>query len=892
MLNDLLIRLRSLFCRDAAESDLDDELRFHFDHHIEKYVRSGMTLGEATRQARLDFGGMDQVKEECRDARGVRFLDEFLQDLGYGVRTLLRTPLFTIVAILTLALGIGANSALFSVVNGVLLNPLPFPQPEQLVTIHESKASFRTGSVSYPNFLDWRKDSQTFSAMAVSRSTSFILTGAGETEQVGAQFVTSDFFGILGVKPAVGRGFTEEDDQKGSAPVALISAGFWRAKFGSSPEVLGKSLTLDGADYTIVGVIPSDFDLMLGTFCTSEIYVPLVHWSNHLLFNRGAGLGIHGIGRMKPGITIDKARMDLAHVTRNLATAYPDFDKGIGASLIPFKAHLVGRVEPFLLLLFGSVGFVLLIVCANIANLLLVRSTERAREFAIRIALGASRARIIRQVLTESLLLAVVGGAFGLLLSHFGTSAAVGALPSDLPRAKEIGTDYRVLFFTATAALSAGVLFGLLPSLRISRTDPQRSLKNGGRGGSGAFRVAHGAFVVGEIAISLVLLVGATLMLRSLAHLRSVDPGFNPRNVLTFGYSLSPSRFNESADMTRATIRNVGDRLSSLTGVQAVSMSWGAVPLYGDDECLFWLDGQPKPASKNDMSSALDYVVDPGYLKVMGIRLLRGRFFADSDDEHSPPVVVLDESFARKYFPKGDAIGKRIHLDLLGEGGKAEVIGIVDHVKQWGIASDDAHMLQAQLYLPFMQLPDEVMAMNPSGIQALVRFVGPSSAIFDRIRHAIQDMDSQQVAYGAQTMEDVISVSIASQRYTAILLGTFAALALLLSCIGVYGVLSFLVSQRRQEIGIRMALGAQRQDVLRLIVGKGARMALLGVAIGVAAALALTRLMIGMLYGVTATDPLTFASVALLLMLIALAACYLPAMQATRVDPLVALRDE
>ena len=530
-----------------------------------------------------------------------------------------RAPGFTAIAVLTLALGIGANSSLFSVVNGVLLNPLPYPHPEQLVTIHESKANFKSGSISYPNFLDWRRENRTFSAMAVSRSSSFSLTGLGETEQIGAQYVTSDFFAILGMHPLKGRGFVEEDDRTGSAPIALISAGFWSRKFGSSPDVLGKSLTLDGNAYTIVGVVPPDFDLMLGNFRTSQVYVPLVHWGNNLLFNRGAGLGLHGIGRLKPGVTIDQARSDLAQVTRDLAGAYPEFDKGIGATLIPFRTLMVGRVEPFLLLLFGAVGFVLLIVCVNIANLLLVRSTGRKREFAVRISLGAGKARIVRQLLTESILLALVGGALGLLLAFFGTRAALGALPTELPRAREIGIDLRVLAFTGAAALLAGILFGLFPALRVSRTSPQENLRGGGRGASAPLQRVHGVFVVGEIAMALVLLVGATLMLRSLGELWNVDPGFNPRNVLTFGFSLSPSKFKESADATRATIREAEARLASTVGVQSVSMTWGAVPLGGDDEWLFWLDGQPRPANENDMSSAIDYVVGPDYLKVMGI---------------------------------------------------------------------------------------------------------------------------------------------------------------------------------------------------------------------------------------------------------------------------------
>jgi predicted permease len=892
MINDLMIRLRALLRRDRVEGELDGELQFHLDQQIEKHVLSGLSREEATRLARLEFGGMDQVKEECRDARGVQFMEMLLQDLRYSVRMLRRAPVFAAVAIMTLAFGIGANSALFSVVNGVLLNPLPYPHPEQLVTIHESKASFKSGSISYPNFLDWRLDNRTFSAMAVSRGSSFSMTGLGEAEQIGAQFITPDFFAILGVHPVEGRGLVDEDNRVGSAPVALISAGFRGRKFGSTQEVIGRSLTLDGRAYTIVGVIPSDFDMMLGNFRTSQIYIPIVQWTNNLLFNRGAGLGIHGIGRLKPGVSIDQARSDLARVTHSLEAAYPEFDRGIGAVLFPFKASMVGRVEPFLLMLFCAVGFVLLIVCANIANLMLVRSTARAREFAVRMALGAGKARIIRQVLTESILLAAVGGLLGLLLAYAGTRAALSALPSVLPRSQEIGIDFRVLGFTAAAALLAGALFGLLPALRVSRTDPQGSLRDGGRGSSGRLQRAHAFFVVGEVAVALVLLVGATLMLRSLVGLWNVDPGFNPRNVLTFGYSLAPSRFSESADATRAAIREIDSRLASTPGVQSVSPSIGAVPMGGDDEWLFWLEGQAKPPSENDMSSAIDYIVGPDYLRVMGIRLLRGRFITQGDDEHSPPVVVLDEAFARQYFPREDPIGRHIFLNILEKNQRAEIVGIVSHVKQWGLASDDENHLRAQLYFPFMQLPDAVMALAPSGMQMLARSSGSVSAVFDPIRHTIQGMDDHQVVFGAQTMEDVIASSIEGQRFSATLLGAFAALALLLSCLGVYGVISFLVSQRSQEIGIRMALGAQRGDVLRLIIGKGARMTLAGIGLGVVAALALTRLMSQMLFGVTATDPLTFGAVALLLALVALAACWVPALRAARVDPMVALRHE
>src|SRR5208282_4010622 len=814
-----------------------------------------------------------------------------IQDLKFAARMLAKSPAFTAVAILTLALAIGANTALFSIVNGVLLNPLPYPQPDQLVTLHESKPNFNTGSISYPNFLDWQKDNRTLSAMAVSRPSSFSLTGLGEAEQVQSQFVTSDFFPILGVKPVTGRIFVRADDQIGAAPVALISGGFWKRKFGSAADVVGKTLNLDGKGYTIVGVIPQDFDLMLGaSFSPSEIYVPVVQWSNNLLFDRGAGLGFHGIGRMMPGVTIDQARADFAGVTRNIAAAYPEVDKGIGAALIPFRRSVVGYVEPFLLVLFCAVGFVLLIACVNIANLLLARSSGRSREFAVRAAMGAGKSRLIRQLLTESILLAFVGGAFGLLLANWGTRAALGALPAALPRAAEVGMDLRVLLFTGAIALLAGILFGLVPALRISRANLQDSLKEGGRGASGSRTGAHGVLVVVETALALVLLIGAGLMLRSLVQLWKIDPGFNPRNVVTFGFSLSPSMRKATPAAIRGAFRDVDSTLASTPGIQAVSMSWGAFPLGGDDEWLFWMEGHPKPTTRDEMNWTLEYVVDPDYLKVMETPLRSGRFFTAQDDEHSPPVVVVDDVFVRQYFPNENPIGKRLFLETGDDSKQAEIIGVVAHVKQWGLDTDDTEHLRAQLYYPLMQLPDSVMAQAPFGMRVVVRSRGPEPGIVDSIRRSLQQMNSEQVIYSAQTMDEIISGSIANRWFSMILLGAFAGLALLLSSIGIYGVISYLVGQQTREIGIRMALGAQRGDVLRLILGSGARLALIGIAIGIAAAFGLTRLMAGMLYGVTATDPLTFGVVALVLVLVALAACYIPARRAMRVDPLVALR--
>src|ERR1700728_4167293 len=688
-------------------------------------------------------------------------MGDLFQDLRYAIRMLAKSPGFTAVAVLTLALAIGANTALFSVINGVLLNPLPYPHPEQLVTLHESKPNFNTGSISYPNFLDWQKENHTLSSMAISRPYSFSLTNLGEAEQIQGQFVTSDFFSILGVKPVMGRSFLRTDDQRGAAPVALISAGFWKRKLSGAPDVVGKSITLDGREFAIVGVIPSDFDLRLDSFGPSDVYAPVVNWNNNLLFDRGAGLGFHGIGRLKPDTSLGQARADFAGVTKNLAVAYPDVNKGIGAALIPFKQRMLGDVKAALLVLFCAVGFVLLIACANIANLLLARASGRAREFAVRSALGAGKSRLIRQLLTESMLLGIVGGACGLLLASWGTHAALKALPATLPRAGEVGIDLRVLAFTGTIALLAGILFGLAPALKISRTNVQDSLKEGGRGASGARKGAHGILVVVEMALALVLLVGAGLTLRSLVQLWSVDPGFNPQNVMFFGFSLSPSTLMTSPDAIRAGFRTAQATIASTPGVEAALISWGAFPMSGDDEWLFWLDGQPKPTTRNEMNWALDYVVDPDYLKIMETPLRSGRFFTAQDDENAPKVVVVDEVLAKKYFGNDNPIGKRLFLEIGQAEFPAEIVEVAGHVKQWGLDTDDTESLRSQLYFPFMQLPDATMALSPMGLGAVVRSKVTQPGLFDAIRHSVQQVNSEQVVAGAQTMDEIISSSIA-----------------------------------------------------------------------------------------------------------------------------------
>ena len=818
-------------------------------------------------------------------------MNGLLQDLRSAARQFVKTPGLTLVVVITIALGVGANTALFSVVNGVLLDPLPYPHPDQLVTLHESKPNFASGSISFPNFRDWRKDNRTFSAMAISRGYAFSLTGAGDPIQVNGEFVASDFLSILGVKALLGRTFAPLEDEIGATPIAVISEGLWQRKFASAANIVGKSMTLDGRGYTIVGVIPASFYFPMGGVSTRrDVFVPVGQWKNNLLNTRSAGLGFHGIGRLKPGVTIEQAEADMNAVASSLATAFPDADKGIGAKIIPLKQWLVGGVRPLLTVLLASVGFVLLIACVNVANLLLARSTGRAREFAIRAAVGASQRRVLRQLLTESVALALSGGALGLLLAAWGTRAALDVLPTALPRAQEVGLDARVLLFTLGISLLSGILFGLAPALKMSPAKLQDSLRESGRGLSGARHRVQSIFVVSEMAMALVLLAGGGLMIRSLVRLWSVDPGFNPQNVLTVGLSLPPSMMNAPPDAIRAFFREFDSKMAAIPGVQAVSQTWGAIPMGGDDEQTLWFEGQPKPANDNEKQMAIDYIVEPGYLKAMGIPLQRGRFFTGQDNEHSPRVVVIDDVFARKFLPNQDPIGKRILSDNFV--GSAETIGVVGHVKQWGLDADDTQKLRAQFYLLCMQMPDAFISNTPSGSAMVVRSDAAGAGLLDSIRHASQQISNELVIFGPQSMDEVIASSLARRRFSMILLVAFASLALLLASVGLYGVISYVVGQRTHEIGIRMALGAHRTDILRLILAGAGRLAAVGVVAGLTSALGLTRLMANLLYGVGANDLVTFIAAPAILLMVALLASYLPARRATKVDPMVALRYE
>ena len=881
--------LKQLFARRRMNDDMSEEIQEHLAEKIEELVAEGMSRKDATAAARRAFGNVSLTEEDSREVWRWTALEDFLMDVRHGLRVLRKNPGFTAAAVTVLALGIGANTALFSVVYGVLLRPLPFAHPEQLVALRESKPNFATGSISYPNFLDWQKDNRSFASMALMRSgRSFILTGMGEAEQLDGVFISTGFFEQLGVNPIIGQTFAAGTDRIGAAPTAMITTRLWRRKFGSSKEVIGKGLVLDGKEYSIVGVIPPKFDLM-GMLRTQDVYLPIGQWNNPILMNRTAGLGIGGIGRLKPGVNVEQARADMKRVTDNLAAAYPEADKGIGAAVIPLRKWSLGNVGSILFVLFGAVGFVLLIACVNVANLMLARSNRRAHEFAIRGALGAGQGRIVRQLLTESSLVALIGGGVGVVLAAVGTQAALRLLPTTLPRASEVGMDGYVLTFAAVISLAAGILFGLAPALKTARSAPQEMLKEGGRGLGGTRHFGQGALVAAEVALALILLIGAGLMLRTLGALWKVDPGFEASKALSFGFSLPPTLMDKSAEATRSSLREVQNRFAAVPGVQGVAFSWGATPLIADDEWLFWIDGQPKPASENEMNWALSYVVGEDYRKIMGIPLISGRFFTALDNEHAQPVAVIDDVLANKYFPGQNAIGQRLHVNNIEQA--VEIVGVVGHVKQWGLDTDDTETLRAQLYTPFMQLPDKAMALSGSGLGVMVRSDNPAK-VFASIRAANREMSSEQVIYGVQTMNEVIAESLGEKRFSMILLGVFAGLALLLAGVGIYGVVSYIAGRRTQEIGIRMALGAQSSDVLRMVLGEGARMTAVGVMIGLLAALGLTRLMANLLFGVSATDPITFVIVSAVLALVALSACYIPARRATRIDPMAALRFE
>ena len=888
MFSDLLFRLRALFRRNIVEAELDEELRSHFKHQVEKLVGSGMPREEALRRARIEFGGHEQLKEECRDARGVNLVETVMQDVRYAVRMLRKNPGFAAVVVLTLALGIGANTAMFSVVEGVLLAPLQYFQPDRLVMVWENNPRFSRVWVSYPNFRDWQHSARSFQQMAAGMDQGLDLTGPGAPEHLSGKEISSGFFRTLGVELTLGREFLPEEDRQGGPPVAIISNRLSRNRFDGSSEVLGKSVTLDGVDYIIVGVVPSGFSL---GHRYADVYTPLGRSDPLILNDRAAHDGIFSIARLKPGVTKSQGQAEMSTIQNGLDQLYPDANRDLGIYIEPLKQVVVGDAGKVLLLLLGAVGFVLLIACANVANLLLARSAARAREFAVRCALGANRSRLVRQLLTESVLLSLAGAILGLLIAMFGVKSVLAAVPEGLPRSENIGVNAPVLLFTLGMSITVGILFGLAPALKSWNADPQAALKEGGRGSTSAYHRAQSGLVIVQMALTLVLLVGAGLLFRTMRRLWDVNPGFDTQHLITFKVGVSHS-LTKTAPSTRIAYQQLIERIRQIPGVKAADFT-DTVPLSGQGGTMpFWI-GSQNPTSLQGAPRLAMFLTGPDYLRTMGIPLLRGRFFTSEDTTKTPCVMVIDSVFAHNYFSDSDPLDQTLSAGF-SPVGPCRIVGVVGHVKQWAL-DDSSTYIQNLAYFPLYQDPDQWVPLNYPGTTIVVRTPLDAATVMPSIKKAVYVGGSDQPVYDVHAMREIVSESMSSQRFPLILLGTFAGLALLLASIGIYGVISYSVTQRVQEIGIRMALGAEKQTIFRSVVGHGLRLALAGLAIGTAVSLILTRLLTSfshLLYGVGASDPATFVAISAVLTAVAMLACYIPARRAMRVDPIVALRYE
>lgn len=811
-------------------------------------------------------------------------MERMWQDIRLGTRSLFKTPAFAAISILTLALGIGANTAMFSIVNGVLLRRLPYNESDRLLKLSTSMAQFQDASISYPNFLDWQQRSRSFEQMAAYRHDNFNLTGQANPERLEGEMVSATMFSVLRVNSVLGRVFTNDEDRRGAAPVVLLTTGYWKTRFAGSLSVVGRTLILNGQLFTIIGVVPSD-DVL---FDRISVIVPIGQWSEPLFQDRGVGMGTRAVARLKPGTSTQQAQSELNSIANALAQEYPKENKDRGIHALSLREDVVGDARTPLLVLLGAVTFVLLIACANVANLLLARSSARNREFAIRGALGAQRSRLIQQLLTEGLLLALAGGGLALAVAKALNGIFIAKLANQLARADQIRIDPIVLAFTAATSFMASLLFGIVPALQSSRTNLNETLKEAGRGNV----TRHGfqrTLVGAEVALALVLTASAGLMIRTLSRLWSINPGFDPEQVLTFGIAGSPA-VHGTPSAVRNGYQQTIEQLRSIPGVRAASVLMGAIPMGGDSEVPYWVEGRPKPAEQSQMDMALFYGVSPDYLDIMRIPLLRGRFLKSQDNENSPCVVVIDQEFQQKAFSMQDPLGQRINLDLIGM--QCEIVGIVGHIKQWGLDSDATAKIHSQMYFAYRQFPDKVMDLLSSGSAFVLRTAGNPYSVVPTLKRTVNGINSNMVSFNEESMQDVIRDSLLARRFTRMLLGVFAALAMALAAVGIYGVVSYFVTQSTHNIGVCMALGADTRTVLRMVLGSALRMALLGIVIGTAVAFAVTRLMRELLFGVSPGDPVTFAAVGVLLLAVTMFASYVPARRATKIDPMVALRYE
>jgi predicted permease len=870
--------------RRRMMADLEQDIRHHIAIETQENIERGMPPDEARASALRKFGNVTRVKEETREVWSFTWFEQFLADLRFGIRALWNHPSFAIIAVLTLALGIGANTAIFSVVEGVVLAALPYPEPDRLVMVWESRPTLKQLGISYPDFQDWQRGARSFEQMAALTWRSYDLTGPGTSEHLAGMEVSSGFFAMLGVKPVLGHEFSPSEDRPNEARTVVISDRLWRDRFASNPSALGKTISLNGADYSIIGILPLKFRV----WTDLDVYTSLGQ-GEPLLYHDRTIHSIACIARLKPNVSMGYAKGELDAVQANLDRLYPAADRNLGTNIEPLKQSIVGDMGGTLLLLLGAVGIVLLIASTNVANLLLARSAARTREFAIRSALGASRARMVRQLLTESVLLALSGGLLGLIVGILGVRMVLMKFPEILPRSENIHLNTPVLFFTFGISLVVGILFGLAPALNGSSGDVQSSLRAGERGSTGALARAQNILVILQMAMTLVLLVGSGLLLRTILQLWNVNPGFDRQHVITFKVGLSPS-LTTTAVSTRTAYRQLLDRIREIPGIEATDFT-NVVPLSENDNGgPFWVGAQ-QSTSMQDAPHALYFETGPEYLRAMQIPLLRGRFFSPADTSDSEPVVVIDSVLAHTYFPHKDPVGQLI---TVAHWRTARVIGVVGHVRHWGLG-DAGTYNPSQIYISFYQLSDEWVPAFARELSVAVRTPLDVASIMPAIRNAVYATGKDQPIYSVQTLQQIASNSMASQRLPMILLGAFAVLALLLASVGIYGVISYSVSQRTREIGIRMAVGAERRDVLRMIIGQGLRLVAAGVLIGAGIALLLARLLSAfsrLLYGVRANDPVTFMAVLFVLAGVSVLACYFPARRASRLDPMAALKSE
>ena len=870
--------------RKQMEDQLAKELRFHLDHHAADLIARGQTPQEALRHAHLALGGPEQVKEKCRDARGTRWLEDLLQDTRYALRTFRQKPGFAAVALLILALGIGSTTLMFTVINGVLLKPLAFPEPQQLVTLRGFTKDFgEFWGFSNLDFSDLQSAARSFS-LSAWRYGGGTISRPGEPEYIDGRKISANLFSTLGIPLLQGRAFLPGEDRPGAAPVAIISSALWQRRYSDNPSAVGSTLIFEGLPYTIVGIAPPGLQLSGDT----DILTPLEQDPDPRMQIRAARF-LRVIGRRNPGVAMPAAESELALIARRLAEQFPASDSGVGMRAYPLQQGIVGDVGGTLWLLLTAVGLVLLIVCVNIASLLLARAVSRERELAMRVALGAGRGRLIRQCLAESAVLGLSGGILGLLIAAVGLRPFVAFWPGSLPRAAEIHVDWRILLFAIGVSLASGALFGLAPALRVPFRNLEHALRSGGRAISGSSHRLHGVFVASEIALAFILLASAGMLGHTLLQLSSLDPGLNVHNVLTARFALSPASVT-TPDRIRAAWQGVLDQARRVPGLQSAALA-DIIPMREGENSLPYSTTPTPPTNASPW--ALSSTVSPGYLAVMQIPLRQGRFIDDQDRINTAPVVVIDENLARHAFgdQAADAVGRRLWIPALSAN-PIQVVGVVGHVRHWGLAGDDQSKVHDQLYYPFAQVPDRSLHFFSTIMSIAVRTSGDPASMVEPLRRELRGAARDQALYDENTMEQLVKASLDLQRFLLLLFGIFAAIALLLACVGIYGVLAYLTGQRVPEFGVRIALGATTRDVMRLVLRQSLGMIFVGTVAGIVVAAAAGRVLLRLVAGMRPAEASTFAIMAPLLIAAALLASFIPARRASRVDPVVALRQD